>query len=413
MSTLIKTVERQDPLHLSDLRGYFEQSFKNPSQLQIGIENECFLVEQKTQEALPFSGERGVESILNELAEGYGWQKVVEKGRTVALIRGKELISLEPGGQIEIATEPLANLTGLQGSLIEFQSELEKIAAKGGIQCLQVGFQPQSSLESIEWVPKARYDLMRARFALTGTLGHDMMKRTASTQVSLDYTDESDAFKKVRLGLWASPFAALLAANSPLKEGKPWDWVVPRVLIWANTDPVRSGVPALLLKPGATFQNYIDSVLDIPMIFIVREGKWISVSKTFRSYLAAGHEKYRPTLDDFELHLSALFPEVRLRRYIEMRQADSVSVPQAVALAAFWKGLLYSSGTLESGLELFNSIAIDEFLQFRLASAEKGMNEELAGRPAKEYMKVLIDLAQSGLQALNEDPRILGPLILK
>lgn len=412
MSTLTKTTEDQAPLHFSDISLYFERSYKTASQLKIGVESEFFPVDPRTHEALPFSGGKGVEAILKKMARDFGWGPVIENGRVVALMRSGSLVSLEPGGQVEIATEPLVQLSDIRKSLEGFHRELETVASDGCVEWLNRGFQPQSTLDSIEWVPKARYELMKSYLGATGRLAHDMMKRTASTQVSLDYMDEDDAFRKVRLGFWVSPFVALMAANSPLKEGKPWDWVVPRVHIWNETDPARSGVPAFLLKPGVTFREYLDYVLDIPMIFIVREGKWISVKKTFRQYLEEGFEKYRATLDDFELHMSALFPDVRLRKYIEMRQADSLPLPKAVALAAFWKGLLYSKGSLDRALKLFDGIAIDEFMSFRMASAERGYEVILKGRSAGTYCDNLLKIARQGLLDLGEDTAYLKPLEL-
>ncbi len=412
MSTLTKTTEDQAPLHFSDLFLYFKRSYKTSSQLKIGVESEFFPVDPRTQEALPFSGERGVEAILKKMAREFGWGPVLENGRVVALMREGSLVSLEPGGQVEIATEPVTQLSDIRKSLERFRRELETVASDGCVEWLSMGFQPQSSRDSIEWVPKARYELMRNYLGATGRLAHDMMKRTASTQVSLDYMDEEDAFRKVRLGLWVSPFIALLSANSPLREGTPWDWVVPRVHVWNETDPARSGVPEFLLKPGVTFKEYLDHVLDIPMIFIVRERKWISVTKAFRRYLEDGFEKYRATLDDFELHLSALFPDVRLRKYIEMRQADSLPLPKAVALAAFWKGLLYSSPSLDAALQLFDGIAVSEFMGFRMDSAKKGYEVLLKSRSAGAYCGDLLEIARQGLVDLGEDTAYLKSLEL-
>ena len=413
MTTLTKIFNDETPLKESDLSSYFQKFCKTEAQLKIGVESECFPLDPETQLALPFSGPKGVEALLKRLTERFGWKEVIERGRTVALQRNGELVSLEPGGQVEIATEPLKALTEIDKQLREFYAELYELEKEGRVKWLHQGFQPYSTLDSIEWVPKARYDLMKTHFLKTGKLAHDMMKRTAATQVAVDYLSEADAFKKARLASWISPFVALLAANSPLKEGKVWDWVVPRVLVWQNTDPVRTGIPEMLLKPKCTFAEYLNHVLDTPMIFIVKNNQWIPSHKTFRQYLREGLGDYHATANDFELHLSTLFPEVRIRDYIELRQADSLPIPKAVALAAFWKGLLYSSEALEEGLKVFLQVSVSEFQNFRLESAEKGFKVPLAGRMAKEYTLELLAIAKDGLIRQKENSDYLNPIYPK
>jgi glutamate--cysteine ligase len=411
MSTLIKTTEEDRPLHPEDLIPFFEKQAKPVSLLKIGVETECFAADPTTQEALPYSGERGIEAILKTLADRFAWKKVQERGRVIALQRGEELVSLEPGGQVELATPVLEHLDALQSVLFNFETELQSIEKEGWVKWLHVGFQPVSREETIEWVPKARYELMRERFSRTGRLAADMMKRMCATQVSLDYVDAEDAMKKLRLGFLASPFVALLTANSPSREGKPWDWVLPRVRVWEETDPVRCGVPEVFLKEDSTLQDYLDYALDVPMIFIVRQKRWIGISKTFRDFLAKGFENYHATMDDFELHLSTLFPDVRLRHYVEIRQMDAVPPERTMALAAFWKGLFYSTDSLNTALELFRKISPADFLKFRLESAQKGFEVPLAGRTACEYTKELLAIAQKGLKSQNEDVNYLDFLV--
>ncbi len=410
MSTLIKKKEDHNPLGLDELLSYFERFSKPKDSLSVGLESEWFPVNPETHETLPFSGKEGIETLLKQLASKFGWKEMVEAERVIALFRGRELISLEPGGQVEYATAPLKTLPEIETSFQKMCQELCQLASENHVKWMSVGFQPVSKSSAIEWVPKARYSIMRKYLGSRGSLAHDMMQRTAATQVSLDYTDETDAMKKMRLGFWVSPFIALLAANSPLKEGKPWDWAVPRVLVWDNTDNDRSGLIERFLGPATGFKDYLDYALDVPMMFIVREGNWIPIGKTFRDFLENGHELFYATLDDFELHLSTLFPEVRLKQFIEMRQADALDFGGALAVASFWKGLLYSSNSLENGLDLFNSVDTGEFLRFRTECAKNGYKSALNGLKTREYVVRLLGLAKEGLKEQGENPLYLEPL---
>jgi glutamate--cysteine ligase len=410
VSTRLKETEDRTPLEPAVLHSYFSRHAKRAQDIRIGIESECLALDPVSRRALSCSGPHGVEAVLERLSAGGGWRTIREKDRVIALHREDETVALEPGGQIEIDVPPLRRLQEVEARLARYWREMDEIASQGWAEFVSLGFQPRSQREEIEWVPKERYRWMRDRFERTGSLGHDMMKRTASTQVSLDYLDEADAMRKIRLGLLVSPLISVQTANSPFWEGRKSEWILPRLWVWENTDPARCGSPRQFLNPHASFEEYLDYALDVPMIFIVRNGEWIPVEKTFRQFLNEGESGHRATLDDFELHLSTLFPDVRLRTYIEIRLTDALPLQKTLAVAAFWKGLFYSEAALTDALRLFEKIPIPEFLDFRLEIARNGLGRTLGGKEAGEYLKALLQISREGLIQQKEDPGYLDPL---
>ena len=326
----------------NDLVDYFIQGQKAPAEHKVGVEYELFGFHENGK-PLSFSGVPGVETVLQRLAAEDSWLPQYEGGRLLGILKEKKYFSLEPGAQLELSTTPYSSLVDLNKEIVETFSRLVEITAPEEIFWGAVGLHPFSSLREIEWIPKKRYDIMSRFFSRHGgALAHLMMKQTASIQINIDYASERNAINKFRLLMALAPIVTAIFANSSTYEGKRLPYVSYRSQIWQQTDSARCGLIRDLFNPEYSFEEYVDFVLAIPMIFLKRGEEWIEPSPglTFGQFLTRGrYEKWEPTLDDWKLHLSTLFTEVRLKQVLELRSADSNLPDKAMALAAFVKGL--------------------------------------------------------------------------
>jgi len=396
-----------------DLDGYFELGSKPRERWGIGLEYERVGVFRESGRAVPYEGPVSVETLLKNLARDRGWTPHEEGGRILALSKGGTRITLEPGAQLELSGAVHRTLPAMRDELGSFVTEIDDLSRPLGIAWLGLGLQPFSALQDIPWIPKTRYALMREYLPRRGTRAHMMMKQTACMQLNLDYGGEADAADKMRTAMALSPAVTALYANSPILEGRLNGMMSYRAWIWRDTDPDRCGLLPFVFRDGAGFSDYLEWALDVPMFFIVRGDTWMPPNGlTFRRFIRKGFEGTRPTVADFELHLTTLFPEVRLKKYVEVRGADSGDPLSCLALAALWKGLLYDGASRRAAWEMVRDMAfkdrvalLDEVCRFgpatRLTSSSRGPRSDGAMREPALVRDLLIELVRLARQGLN------------
>lgn len=415
MSTLVHEPSLSKRIRsIDDLHGYFQAFSRSKTDQMIGIECELFGVDSETGKALPYSGRRGIERLLKELAYAFGYDPIYERDHVIALQRGKTLISLEPGGQVELSAEPVRNLHEAKAQLDQFFFELKTAGAFiGGVTFLACGLQPFSGLDEIEWVPKRRYEIMADYLIRKGKRAHDMMKRTASNQINLDYRDEEDAIGKMRLALRLTPFVSAMFAHSGFALGRPGTFLTERLRIWRETDPERCGLILNLACPTCTFREYLEYVLDVPMMFVVRQKKWLATPNlTFRKFIERGFRGIRPTLEDFELHLSTIFTDARFKQYLEIRGMDGQRTHLIPAAYAFWKGILYNDEARRDASRLSAFLKDSDLFKVHRDVERLGLNAKVRGHLVLDLARELVRISETGLErqrALNsagEDERL-------
>ncbi len=387
------------------LADWLESGCKPESAWRIGTEHEKFGFCSDTLKPLPYAGERSIRAVLDGLAEQFGWQPVLEDGLPIALKKDDCSITLEPGGQLELSGGLLENLHQTCNEVNRHLAEVRQVAEPLGIGFLGMGFHPSARRDDIDWMPKARYVIMRRYMPQVGQLGHDMMKRTCTVQVNLDYSSEADMVAKFRAALALQPIATALFANSPFTEGKPNGFLSYRSHVWTDTDPDRTGMLPWVFDSGMGFERYVDWMLDVPMYFVSRGDQLINVAgQSFRDFLAGrlpGLPGEHPTLADWEDHLTTAFPEARLKRFLEMRGADGGPWRRLCALPAFWVGLLYDSDSLSACLDISQNWSAEQREQLRRDVARKGLAAEIGGRRVRDLASELLEVAERGLVRRN------------
>ncbi|MFW5926881.1 MAG: glutamate--cysteine ligase, partial [Wenzhouxiangella sp.] len=383
------------------LAAWLESGCRPKSKWRIGTEHEKFGFCTETFKPLPYQGPRSIRTMLEGMAESFGWEPVVEEGLPIALQKDGCSITLEPGGQLELSGEQLDNLHQTCDEVNTHLAEVRAVAEPLGIGFLGMGFHPTATRDEIEWMPKARYVIMRNYMPKVGSLGHDMMKRTCTVQVNLDFSSEADMVAKFRASLALQPIATALFANSPFVEGRPSGYLSYRSQVWTDTDPDRTGMLPWVFDPDMGFERYTDYMLDVPMYFVRREGRYIDAAgQSFRDFLAgklpALPGEY-PTLADWEDHLTTAFPEVRLKRFLEMRGADGGPWRRLCALPAFWVGLLYDSDNLDACLQMSKNWSLEARQKLREDVARIGMRAEIDGVSVRDLARDLLGLAHDGL----------------
>jgi len=387
-----------------DLVAYLESGCKPEEQWMLGTEHEKFGYTLNDLRPLPYSGNSGIKAILAGLADEFGWRPVLEDGLPIALLDDTGAsITLEPGGQLELSGAVLDNI---HQTCTEVNTHLKQVRAVSeplGAAFLGMGFQPKWRLEEMEWMPKARYRIMREYMDKVGTLGQDMMARTCTVQVNLDFGSEADMVQKFRTLLALQPIATALLANSPFTDGKPNGYLSYRSRVWEDTDPDRTGMLPFVFDGGMGFEKYTDYMLDVPMYFVYRDGEYINATgQSFRDFLngklpALPGEK--PTLKDWEDHLTTAFPEVRLKRFLEMRGADGGPWARLCALPAIWVGLLYHQPALDAAWDIARDWSMEERLKLREEVPRLGLQATIRGRTVRDIAFEVIELANAGLAA--------------
>jgi len=390
-----------------ELEEFFHKSGKPRDQWRVGTEYEKVGIERQSAKAISYSGPRGVEAILRALADEFNWEPVEEEGHVIALVRDKAQIHLEPGGQIELSGEPCENIHCTYAEFTQHIRELLEVSKRMNVVFLGLGIQPVSAVAEIEWVPKKRYRIMGPYMAKVGTLGHRMMKQTATVQANIDYSDERDAMAKFRTAMGLAPLITAIFANSPITEGRLNGYKSFRGHIWTDTDKNRCGLLRFAFDPSVSFAHYVEYALDVPMYFIMRNGAYIDFTGIpFRHFLTRGHMGHTAMIEDWDLHLTTLFPEVRIKRYMEVRSADSQSPELMPALAALIKGLLYDSDCLQASWDLIKGLSWDERMELYHDSHRYALAARVGRFSAGDLAKELIQIALEGLRrqaTLNEN----------
>ncbi len=392
-----------------DLIRYFASGAKPRDQWRVGTEYEKVLVSKRDGRALPFSGPSGVEEIMRRLIDRYGYEADDEHGRIIALRGERAPITIEPGGQVELSGEQCDNVHCAHREFTQHAQQLIEIGHQIGATVLGLGIQPVSRIDEIELLPKSRYHIMYPYMARKGRLGQRMMKQTAGVQANLDFSDEADAIRKLRVSMAIVPLLYAAFANSAISDGTLNGFHSFRGHIWSDTDGDRCGVPAFIFRDDAGFEDYAEYALDVPMYFILRDHRYVDLTVppgiTFRQYMARGWNGQRASIEDWSNHLTTIFTEVRLKKYVEIRTADSQPPALMLALPALLKGVLYDNDCLEAAWDLVKRWSYPERIELTRMAHKSGL-ETRAGRVSfKELALELLQIGSSGLvrqRALNE-----------
>jgi len=386
-----------------ELEAYFHDAGKPRERWRVGTEYEKVGIYRDTGQAIPYFGKRSVDFILRELIERFGWEPEEQDGNIIALTRDKAQITLEPGGQIELSGEPCESIHCTYAEFDQHIRELLEVTEPLGIIFLGLGMQPVSRLEQIEWVPKQRYRIMAPYMLKVGKLGQRMMKQTATVQANIDYSDEKDAMAKFRTGMGLAPVLIAMFANSPICDGELNGYRSFREHIWTDTDRNRSGLLKFAFAPEVSFAHYVEYALDVPMYFIVRNKNYIDMTAvTFRQFLTSGYNGERATIEDWNDHLTTLFPETRIKRYLEIRSVDSQPPDLMPALSALVKGAFYDNDCLQAAWDLVKGWSWDERMQVYLDSHRDALAARVRRYSLLDLARELVEIAWEGLRRQNQ-----------
>jgi glutamate--cysteine ligase len=388
--------------HPDDLVAYLASGCKPESQWAIGTEHEKFPYRTATGAPIPYDGPDGIRALLEGLSRRFGWQPILEGDNVIALSRQGAAISLEPAGQLELSGAPLKTLHNTSDELDQHITEAKAVARDLGIDFLCLGFHPTWRREDCPWMPKQRYGIMRAYMPKRGSLGLDMMLRTCTIQVNLDFSSEDDMIAKFRAGLFLQPLANALFANSGHTEGKVNGYASYRARIWQDTDPDRCGFLKFVFDDSMGFAAYVNYMLQVPMYFVYRQGRYIDVSGQkfgdFMNGTLPGFPGERPTLADWADHLSTAFPEVRLKKFLEMRGADGGLPDTIKALPAFWVGLLYDQTALNTVLSWLDEVRLEDIEAAHQNGPKQGLATKMGKHTLKEWAERAVTLSAEGLK---------------
>lgn len=378
----------------------FHDASKPRSAWRIGTEYEKLAVDPATGHALPYGGRRGVEAILRALAEEFDWIPHEEGGRVISLRRERTAITLEPGGQIELAGETCETLHCTRRELADHLRELAAVGRRLGVAFLGLGIQPRSGLDDIGLVPKARYGIMAPYMGRVGSLGLHMMKQTATVQANIDFDGEADAMRKIRIGNRLAPVLNAMFANSCVLDGRLVGRKSFRGHVWSDTDRARCGLLPFAFDGTTGFDAYVAWALDVPMYFVVRDGTYVSdvTGVPFRRYLAEGLRGAPATMDDWNLHLTTLFPEVRLKGYIEFRSADAPPPGLVLALPALVKGLYYEPDCLDAAWDVVKRWSLDQCREGLDEASRLALQGRLGGYALGDLAHEICQIAFEGLR---------------
>ena len=406
MTTRTETARFDPPIESrDDLLAPFAKGEKAKADWRIGTEHEKFVYRRGDHRAPSYGEPGGIRDLLAALTE-FGWQPVEEGGNVIALSGKDGNVSLEPAGQLELSGAALENL---HQTCAEAGRHLKQAKAAGdslGLGFLGLGMWPDKSRSDLPVMPKGRYAIMLRHMPSVGGLGLDMMLRTCTIQVNLDYSSEADMARKFRVGLALQPLATALFANSPFTEGRPNGFLSFRSHIWSDTDPSRTGMLPFVFEDGFGYERYVDYALDVPMYFVFREGRYVDAAgQSFRDFLRGALPALpgeKPLVSDWTDHLSTAFPEVRLKSFLEMRGADGGPWSRICALPALWVGLLYDQAALDAAWDEVKDWTLEERQRLRDSVPKLGLAAETpAGEPLSALGARILAIAESGLVARN------------
>lgn len=389
--------------HPDQLAAYLEAGSKPPEAWRIGTEHEKFGYCKDTLRPLPYDGPRSVRAMLEGLGRRCGWTPLTEAGNIIGLTKGGANISLEPGGQLELSGAPLETIHQTCDEVNAHLADVQEVAEAIGAAFIGLGAAPIWRHEDMPQMPKGRYRLMTDYMRQVGTHGLQMMYRTCTVQVNLDYASEADMVRKLRVALALQPVATALFANSPFFEGRPNGHKSWRSRIWRGLDDARTGLLPFVFEDGMGFQRYVDWALDVPMYFVYRDGAYIDArGQSFRDFMAGRLPALPgaiPTLSDWADHLTTLFPEARIKRYIEMRGADGGPWRRLCALPAFWVGLVYDQGALDAAWDLAKGWDAATREALRVAASVEGLQGRVDGILLHDLAREAVAIAEAGLKA--------------
>jgi glutamate--cysteine ligase len=371
---------------------------------RIGTEHEKFVFRKSTLAPVPYEGEDGIGVLLERMAQRFGWTPYREGANIIALTNSSGAsITLEPGGQFELSGAPLETLHQTCSEVGGHLREVRAIADELDIGFLGLGFQPLTALEDVPMMPKGRYQIMRRYMGRVGRLGRQMMFRSCTVQTNLDFASEADMIEKMRVSLALQPIATALFANSPFAEGRLNGFQSYRAHVWSDTDPDRTGMLPFAFRDDFGFAAYAKYALDVPMYFVSRNGTYVDVAgRSFRDFMAGKlHELpgERPTIEDWKDHLTTIFPEVRLKTYLEMRGADAGPWSRLCALPAFWAGILYDDAAQKAAWSLVKDWTDEDREALRRSVPSMGLRAPIAGRLALDVARDALAIARQGLKA--------------
>jgi glutamate--cysteine ligase len=374
---------------------------------RIGTEHEKFGYKLDDLRPLEYEGPHGILAVLNGL-QRFGWEPMYEGETIIGLIHNGASVTLEPGGQFELSGAELDNLHQTCDEVHEHLAQVREVAEELGVGFMGLGFQPKWALDDMPVMPKGRYGIMRRYMPTRGSLGLDMMFRSCTVQTNLDFSSEADMVKKFRVALALQPIATALFANSPFTEGKPNGYLSYRSHLWTDTDPDRCGTLPFVFEDGMGFERYVDFALDVPMYFAYRDGYIDAAGQSFRDFLdgklpALPGEK--PSLKDWEDHISTIFPEVRLKRFLEMRGADGGPWRRLCALPALWVGLLYHDDCLDAAWDMVKDWTEEEHMALRRDVPKAALASKFRNETVHDLARRALDIARKGLRQRNRrDP---------
>jgi len=397
------------PLTKEQLIETISRGAKPADQWRVGAEHEKFGFDRSTLRRPAYEGANGIKAMLDGLTR-FGWAPVYEAGHVIALERKNAegftaSISLEPGGQFELSGAPLLTMHDICNETGQHLMEVKQVADQIGLGFLGVGFDPMWKREDVPVMPKGRYNIMRAYMPKKGKLGLDMMLRTSTIQANLDFSDEADMVMKFRTSLALQPIATALFANSPFIEGKPSGFLSSRANVWTDTDPDRTGMLGFVFEDGFGYERYVDYALDTPMYFAKRGDTYHDLSgQSFRTFMSDGLDALpgeRANIKDWADHLTTLFPEVRLKQYLEMRGADGGPWSRICALPALWTGIFYDAPSLTAAWDLCKDWAIEDHERLRSDVTRLGLKAQVNGRSVRDVAIDMVAIAKEGLKNRN------------
>jgi glutamate--cysteine ligase len=383
-----------------DLIRPFVDACKPPSDWRIGPETEKFGIFERTRAPLPYAGQQSILRVLEELASLHGWtpEREHEGAPIVALVRGDASVTLEPGGQLELSGGKSDTIHQVCAEMRGHMREIGPLSRAMGVRWLGVGFHPFARCEDFEWVPKQRYAIMKRYLPSRGGHALDMMLRTCTVQANFDYANEKDAMRKMRVCLALSPLVTTMFANSPWKEGRAHGGLTYRGRVWLDVDPDRTGLLPTLWRKEAGFEDYVEWALDVPMFLFKRAGQPVAnTGQSFRDFLERGFVGHAATIDDWKLHLNTLFPEVRLKKTIEVRGGDAQSTDMACALPALWTGIVYDEKALGEAEAMVADWTYEEIAELRTRAWREGLRAMFREVTLAAWAERVLALAEGGL----------------
>ena len=385
------------------LTEYFFAAAKPREEWRIGTEYEMLGVSRRSGRAARYAGPRGIERILHRLADSLEWEPQEEEGHVIALQGERANVALEPGAQVELSGEQCKTVHCADKELRHHFKHLLTVADELDIDFVNLGMQPVSSLDDIQWIPKTRYRIMGPYMEKVGSLGHRMMKQTASIQVNFDFSDETDAMMKFKVGMGLVPLLTAMFANSPISDGKLNGFMTMRGHVWTDTDRRRCGLLPFAFADSPSFEDYTEYALNIPMYGIVRHGQWINMTHlSFRQFLENGHNDERATLEDWGIHLTTLFPEVRIKKYLEIRCFDNQPFDYMLAVPALTKGIFFDNDPLLAAWDLVKKWSWEERITAYHEAHRQALGARVQGIRLLDLAKELVMIAREGLERHND-----------